>query len=141
MPKPISITSEWHRTPAHRSCTRSQAAITRAASELAGEIGAAAIATTTDSGDTARLVARLRPKSPVLGVTSVLEVARQLTLSWGVVPTVAPNTQGASALGDAVLAELDRLQLAHRGDHVIITAGLPLGSSKSTNVIRIHQLE
>ena len=117
------------------------AAISRAASDLAGEIGAAAIATTTASGDTARLVARLRPKAPVLGVTSVLEVARQLTLSWGVVPTVVLTPQDASALGDAVLMELDRLQLASRGDHVIITAGLPLGSSNSTNVIRIHQLE
>jgi pyruvate kinase len=117
------------------------AAISRAASDLAGKIGAAAIATTTDSGDTARLVARLRPKAPILGLTSVLEVARQLTLSWGVVPAVAAKSGKASTLGDAVLTELGRLELVRRGDHVIITAGLPLGSSKSTNVIRIHQVE
>ena len=117
------------------------AAISRAASGLADAIGAAAIATTTNSGGTARLVARLRPKAPILGVTSVLEVARQLTLSWGVAPTVARKTEDASALGDEVLLELNRLQLATRGDYVVITAGLPLGFSSSTNLIRIHRLD
>jgi pyruvate kinase len=116
-------------------------AVSRAACELAASIGAAAIVTTTASGATARLVARLRPKAPILGVTTSPEVARQLELSWGVIPAVTPATDDISVLGQAILRELTRRGLAKRGDSVVVTAGLPLGFSDSTNLLRIHRLE
>ncbi len=116
-------------------------AVSRAACELAASIGAAAIVTTTTSGATARLIARLRPGTPILGVTTSPEVARQLDLSWGVIPAVTEATENISALGQAVLFELTRRGLARRGDHVVVTAGLPLGFSDSSNLLRIHKLE
>ncbi len=116
-------------------------AISRAACKLADEIGAAAIVTTTTSGSTARLIARHRPATPVLGVTTSAAVARQLKLSWGVTPTTIAETTDISALGKALVEELAIHGLARRGDHVVIVAGLPLGFSDSANVLRIHQLE
>jgi len=116
-------------------------AVSRAACELAASIGAAAIVTTTTSGATARLIARLRPQTPILGVTTSLEVARQLDLSWGVIPAVTPATEDIAALGQALLRELTQRGLAKRGDSVIVTAGLPLGFSDSSNLLRIHRLE
>jgi pyruvate kinase len=116
-------------------------AISRAACELATDVGAAAIVTTTASGDTARLVARLRSVTPVLAMTTSEAVARQLNLSWGVIPVVAEQTESTEILGATILAELTRLGLGGKGTRVVITAGLPLGSSDSTNVIRVEELD
>jgi len=116
-------------------------AISRAACELAADVGAAAIVTTTASGDTARLVARLRPATPVIAMSTSEAVARQLNLSWGVIPAVADQTESTQILGDAILTELTRLGLGGKGMRVVITAGLPLGSSDSTNVIRVEELD
>ncbi len=116
-------------------------AVSRAACKLADEIGAAAIVTTTTSGNTARFIARHRPGTPVLGMTASAAVARQLSLSWGVVPTTTAETSDLAVLGTALVSALDAQQMAKRGDHVVIAAGLPLGFSDSANVLRIHQLE
>jgi len=115
-------------------------AISRAACELAADVGAAAIVTTTASGDTARLVARLRPATPIIAMTTSKAVARQLNLSWGVISAAANQTESTELLGGAILAELTRLGLGGKGMRVVITAGLPLGSSDSTNVIRVEEL-
>ena len=62
-----------------------------AACQMAEDLGAAAIVAGTSSGSTARLVARFRPACPVVGLTPKVLTQRQLTLSWGVIPTlVAP---------------------------------------------------
>jgi pyruvate kinase len=116
-------------------------AISRAAVELAADIGAVAIVTTTSSGDTARLVARLRPATPVLAMTTSDVVTRQLNLSWGVIPAAAPETESTVELGEAILAELVRHGFGGQGDRVVITAGLPLGFSDTTNVIRVEELD
>jgi pyruvate kinase len=116
-------------------------AISRAACELAADVGAVAIVTTTTSGDTARLVGRLRPTTPILAMTTSEAVARQLNLSWGVIPAIAPETEEPEVLGEAILAELVRHGYGGQGDRVVITAGLPLGASDATNVIRVDELD
>lgn len=116
-------------------------AISSAACELAADVGATAIVTTTASGDTARLVARLRPATPILAMTTSELVARQLSLSWGVISAVSKQTESTKILGGVILAELTRLGLGGKGTRVVITAGLPLGSSDSTNVIRVEELD
>jgi pyruvate kinase len=116
-------------------------AISTAACKLAASIDAAAIITTTSSGGTARLVARLRPAAPVLGMTTSEEMARQLSLSWGVVPAVGRPTRNESALGREMREALARYGLAAAGDRVVITAGLPLGDSNATNAIRVAVLD
>jgi pyruvate kinase len=116
-------------------------AISRAACELAAEIDAAAIVTTTASGNTARLVARLRPFTPILAMTTSDEVVRQLSLSWGVRAANSEETESTDTLGNAIVAELTRLGLGEKGTRVVVTAGLPLGISDTTNVIRVFELD
>ena len=116
-------------------------AISRAACDLAAAVRASAIVTTTGSGDTARLVARLRPATPVLAMTTSDAVARQLNLSWGVVSETAKTTETTEKLGNAIRAALEAHELGKGGDRVVITAGLPLGTSNSTNVIRVDEVD
>lgn len=116
-------------------------AVSLAACELATAIGAAAIVTTTSSGGTARMIARHRPSMPVLGVTTSMTVARQLNLSWGVVPVAVASTDDPVELRRMLLRELTDHQLAAPGDHVVVVAGLPLGFSDAANVIQVHRLD
>jgi pyruvate kinase len=116
-------------------------AISRAACELAASIGATAIVTTTSSGATARLVARLRPAAPVLGLTPSVDVVRQLTLSWGVYATTAARAADIGAMGAELRETLARLGLDKPGSRIVITAGLPLGVSGSTNLLQVREFE
>jgi len=116
-------------------------AISRAACDLAAAVGASAIVTTTASGRTARLVARLRPATPVVGMTTSLAVARQLNLSWGVCAVASEETENPVKLRDAILSELQKRGLGKKSGRVVVTAGLPLGQSDSTNVIRIFEID
>jgi pyruvate kinase len=116
-------------------------AISRAACELAASIGAAAIITTTASGATARLVARLRPAAPVLAVTPYDAVVRQLTLSWGVIAAKVEETSDFGTLGAEVRETLATYGLDAPGNRIVITAGLPLGVSGSTNLLRVFEFD
>ncbi len=112
-------------------------AISRAACELAASIGAAAIVTTTTSGATARLVARLRPSAPVCAMTTSAAVQRQLGLSWGVVASTAEKTTEIEVIRAAVRALLTDHGLDTGDSRIVVTAGLPLGESVSTNMLRV----
>ncbi len=117
------------------------AAISRAACDLAASIDAAAILTTTASGATARLVARLRPSAPILAMTTSEAVARQLTLSWGVTATMAEEATDIAAMGDEMRETLARHGLDASGNRIVITAGLPLGISGSTNLLQVYEVD
>jgi len=117
------------------------AAISRAACDLAASIEAAAILTTTASGATARLVARLRPSAPVLAMTTSQAVARQLTLSWGVTATMADKADDIATIGDEMKKALASHGLDARGNRIVITAGLPLGISGSTNLLQVYEVD
>jgi pyruvate kinase len=116
------------------------AAISRAACDLAASIDAAAILTTTASGATARLVARLRPAAPILAMTTSEAVARQLTLSWGVTATTTVEASDVATMGDKMRESLAAFGLDARGNRIVITAGLPLGVSGSTNLLQVHEI-
>jgi pyruvate kinase len=116
-------------------------AISRSACELADSIGAAAIVTTTASGATARLVARLRPKSPILAITSSQAAARQLALSWGVTPAVTEPAVDSETMAASVRGAIRASGLGRPADRVVVTAGLPLGASGTTNLIRVLELD
>jgi pyruvate kinase len=115
-------------------------AVARAACRLAADLEAAAIVTCTQSGATARRVARYRPRCPVLAPTPHAETSRRLALVWGVTPLLHPGQPAtdeliAGALGAALAA--GRVQ---RGQTVVVTAGVPAGSPGTTNTIRVQTL-
>ncbi len=129
------------REPISAVLPRTAAALARSAGRLARDVDAAAIVAFTASGSTARLIAHLRPGVPVLGLTPSLAVARQLALSWGVVPAVI-DVLGS---GDPLLETANRwvLQagLAAPGDRVVVIAGVPFGVKGTTNLAMVLEVE
>jgi len=117
------------------------AAVSRAACELADSIDADAIISTTTSGATSRMVARLRPAAPVLGLTPFTSVVRQLTVSWGVIAVETEETTDIASLGAGVRKVLAEQGLEISGNRVVVTAGLPVGVSGSTNLIRVLEID
>jgi pyruvate kinase len=114
--------------------------VAAAACQAAGVAGVAAIAVFTSSGSSARLVSRLRPAVPIYAFTTSQKVARELLLSYGVHPVLAPEVRST----DLMLAQVERMLLERgwlkHGDGVVAIAGQPIGHSGSTNLLKLHRL-
>jgi pyruvate kinase len=127
---------QWMRRFEDRSLQSLPDAVAGAACELAEHIGAAAIIAWTASGATARLVARHRPRRPILALSPRSDTARRLALVWGVLPLVAE--EGTDT--DVMLARAPAIAMAHGllrpGEKAVITAGIPMGVSGATNLIK-----
>jgi pyruvate kinase len=111
--------------------------ITRAACEMAQSIGAAAIVVPTLSGFTARLVARHRPAMPIITLVSDPVVRRRLSLVWGVTPVAVPAFADAKDLLDHLGHAVRSTGLVTAGSSVVVTAGLPLGTPRSANLLHV----
>ncbi|KAA9022599.1 pyruvate kinase [Niallia endozanthoxylica] len=97
-----------------------------------------AIITPTDSGYTARMIAKYRPKAPISAVTANDYVLRRLALVWGVYPQMGTVTNSTDAmLENAVEVSLNS-GFVSSGDLVVITAGVPVGEAGTTNLMKIH---
>jgi pyruvate kinase len=121
--------------PAERSVTD---AISYATCYTAQELGARAIITATQSGFTAKAVSKYKPKARIIAVTPREKVARTLALTWGVFPVLCPPTNSTDEMfNTAVEASLQSGYILN-GDLVIITAGVPVGVSGTTNLLRVH---
>ena len=113
-------------------------AISQAVANSALDLNAKAIITSTESGYTARMVSKYRPKSPIIAVTPIEPVMRRLALTWGVIPVIGTPAETTDEMFDiAVRGGIDS-GIVKLGDTVIITAGVPVGRSGSTNLIKIH---
>jgi pyruvate kinase len=116
-------------------------AIAQAASDLARNLGAAAIIASTASGYTARQLSRARPGLPVIAVTPSPLVRCQLNLHWGVFPLFSPRRNTTDeVVHDAVQAALQH-GLVREGDLVVITAGTAGSTPGTTNLIKIQLIE
>ena len=113
-------------------------AISYATCHTAQELGASAIITSTQSGYTARMVSKYRPRSPVIAVTPVEKVALSLNLSWGVLPVTSPPINNTDEMFTVAVQTSLEAGLISNGDLVVITAGLPMGVSGSTNLLRVE---
>jgi pyruvate kinase len=115
-------------------------AISQAVANSALDLQAKAIITSTESGYTARMVSKYRPKSPIIAVTPIEPVMRRLALTWGVIPVLGTPAETTDEMFDiAVRGGIDSGNVK-LGDTVIITAGVPVGRSGSTNLIKIHTI-
>ena len=111
-------------------------AVAGAACELAEHVGAAVIVAWTESGATARLVSRHRPRRPILALSTRPETARRLALVWGVIPLVAEGGTDTDAMLEKAPALALQRGLLKPGEIAVITAGIPMGVSGSTNLIK-----
>ncbi len=112
-------------------------AISYATCRAAHELGAVAIITATQSGHTARMVSRYRPKAPIIAVTPRERIASALMLTWGVYPLLSPPTSQAEDIFNTAVEVSLRAGLINNGDLVILTAGVPVGVPGTTNFMRI----
>ena len=116
-------------------------AITAAAKQISETIGAAAIVTYTTSGSTTLRAARERPVVPLLCLTAKIETARRLTLSFGVHAVHTADISDFNEMVEKATFIAHRDGLAHNGQSIVITAGVPFGVQGSTNVVRIAVIE
>ncbi len=114
--------------------------ISQATCDIARELKAAAILTSTSSGYTARMVSRHRPITPIIGITPNPHTYRRLALSWGVLPVLTKEVVSTDAtLEMAVNTAIER-KLVKPGELVVITAGVPTGIAGNTNLLKVHRV-
>ncbi|WP_064092603.1 pyruvate kinase [Rossellomorea aquimaris] len=97
-----------------------------------------AIVAPTESGHTARMISKYRPKAPIVAVTGTESVSRRLALVWGVYPTVGRKVKTTDEMLDMAVEESMNSGMTKHGDLIVITAGVPIGESGTTNMMKIH---
>lgn len=115
-------------------------AISAASCAIAEQVNAQAIAPTTMSGFTARMIARHRPETPILAVSPSAHTQRRLALVWGVDCLLVPYAEETDTMIAATLQVLSAQGL-EAGGKVVITAGVPFGLKSQTNLIQVHRLQ
>ncbi len=113
-------------------------AISHATCTTALDLRAAAIITVTQSGHTARMISRFRPACPIIATTIDRRVLRQLSLSWGVLPYLVDKAVSTDEMFDMGVDKALESKMVNNGDLVVITAGVPIGISGTTNILKVH---
>ncbi|WJH34733.1 pyruvate kinase [Paenibacillus sp. CC-CFT747] len=113
-------------------------AISQAVANSALDLHAQAIITSTESGYTARMVSKYRPAAPIIAFTTNEGVMRRLALVWGVIPIMGEKAKTTDEMIEMAVDNSIKKGLIRLGDLVVITAGVPVGRSGSTNLIKVH---
>jgi len=127
---------QWIRRFEDRSLQSLPEAVAGAAVELAEHVGAGVIVAWTEWGTTARLVAKHRPRRPILALSTRPEAARRLALVWGVEPLVVEVGSSTDAMLQRAPGIAVAQGLLRPGETAVITAGIPIGVAGSTNMIK-----
>ena len=116
-------------------------AISHTSCLTAMDLSAAAILAATRSGYTARMISRFRPGCVIAALTTEERVRRQLSISWGVAPYLVGNVYSTDRLFSLSVDAARKEGLVEPGDTVVITAGVPIGCSGSTNLIKAQKVQ
>ena len=106
----------------------------------ARDVNAAAIVTVSESGTTARLLSKYRPQQPIIACVMREQVQRQLSLSWGITPLMMSLAHSTDELIEMSTALAKENGYLHNGELAVVTAGVPVGVSGTTNMIKIHMV-
>ena len=115
-------------------------ATAHAACLTARDVNAAAIVTVSESGTTARLLSKYRPKQPIIACVMDEQVQRQLSLSWGITSLLMGPAHSTDELIEMSTALAQKNGYLHNGELAVVTAGVPVGVSGTTNMIKIHMV-
>ena len=116
-------------------------AITHTCCLTAKDLDATAILAATNSGRSARMICRFRPACPIAALTMHEKVRRQLNISWGVIPFLTGEVNSTDRIFSLSAEVALKERLVQNGDTVVITAGVPLGKSGCTNLIKAHIID
>ena len=115
-------------------------AISHSTCMVAQDIGAKAIVTVTMSGFTARRISKYKPTCPIVACAVSEPVACQMNLLYGVVPLNIPQEDNEEMLFEAAVIATKKAGIAGKGDKVVLTAGVPLGETGNTNMVRVFEV-
>ncbi|MCR2043976.1 pyruvate kinase [Anaerosalibacter massiliensis] len=113
-------------------------AISKATCTTAEDLGASAIITATSSGFTASAVSKFRPKAPIIAATITEQIRRRMALLWGVYPVLSLKSVSTDEVIDLSIHSALEKGYIKQGDLIVITAGIPVGVSGTTNLIKVH---
>ncbi|MGZ9583232.1 pyruvate kinase [Paenibacillus marinisediminis] len=115
-------------------------AISQAVANSALDLDAKAIISSTQTGYTARMVSKYRPKAPIIAVTSSEKIMRRISLVWGAYPVKGEIATTTDQMFDIALEGGINTGLVSNGDLVVITAGVPVGCAGSTNLVKVTRI-
>ena len=115
-------------------------AIGQSVGHTARNLGIQTIVAATESGHTARMISKYRPKSHIVAITFTEQKARSLALSWGVYATVADKPASTDEMFNLATHISQEEGFANEGDLIIITAGVPVGEKGTTNLMKIQMI-
>lgn len=115
-------------------------AIGQAVGHTAKNLGIETIVAATESGHTARMISKYRPKADIFAITFSEETALGLTLKWGVVSAIAEKPESTDDMFNLAASSVVEREFATEGDLIIITAGVPVGESGTTNLMKIQMI-
>ena len=115
-------------------------ATAHAACLTAQDVHASAIVTASESGNTARLLSKYRPEQPIIAFVMRPQVQRQLYLSWGITPLLMPLAHSTDELIEVSTTLAEKYGYIHNGELAVVTAGVPVGVSGTTNMVKIHMV-
>lgn len=113
-------------------------AISKSTCSTAEDLGASAIVTATSSGFTASAVSKFRPEAPIIAATTTEQVRRKMSLVWGVYPVLSLKSASTDEVIDLSIHSALEKGYIEQGDLIVITAGIPVGVSGTTNLIKVH---
>lgn len=113
-------------------------AICHASCTTALDLNAKAIVTVTKSGTSARMLSKYRPESDIISCATTEKVCRQLSLTWGVTPIVIKEEKEVFHLFDKAIQAAVKMKLLEAGDLTVITSGVPIGVSGTTNMMKVQ---
>ncbi len=133
-------TNYWgrFRKASYRTSGSVNDAISHSCCLTAMDLNASAILTATASGRTARMISRYRPACPVVALTPRREVCRKLAIVWGVFPYLSETVESTDQLFSLCVERGVQENMVQPGETVVITAGIPIGKSGSTNLIKVE---
>jgi pyruvate kinase len=114
--------------------------ISEAAWRAARELRARAIVAFTQSGSTARLLAKYRPEVPILAFSPSEQIRQRLSLCWGVVPKTIRPIQHTDELVEEIEAALLEEKAVYPNDALVIVAGAPMWVRGTTNLMKLHRV-
>lgn len=121
-----------------KSANTTTNSIARSTKNIAEELNAQAIISCTASGNTSRVISKFKPKTNIIAATISDRVARQLSIVWGVYPIVIQEAKETDELIERAIVGALSEEYVKEGDLTVVTAGIPLGVSGTSNLIKVH---
>ena len=108
---------------------------------MTAELNLKAVAVFTQSGSSARLISKYRPRAPVFAFSPFENVLQRTALYWGVTPVHMRRLQSTDKMVEAAAQRLREIGIVDQGDFIAVIAGNPIAKRGSTNILKVHRVE